>query len=433
MRIALVNPAWSFEGSIYFGCREPHLPLELGYARALLAADGHDVRIADGQLDGLSLDAIASVVDDFAPDLAVVTTAPSYLFWRCAPPELRVPIATIDAIRDSASRVVVIGPHASTTPAATLRKTGADAVVLGESEETLRALASVPFDAWSGVDHLASIDVTGAVRLQGGLAQCDMSALPALAWEPGRVASHAHHHHRFEAPPRGPGAEMETSRGCPYHCSFCAKENFRNAYRKRPLPVILDEVDRLLAQGVEYVYFIDEIFLPNKPLLEALVRRPVIFGVQTRIDLWSRDMLDLLGAAGCVSIEAGVESISEQGRNLLDKQSRLSTDEITARLVHARSRVPFVQANLIDARVDDAADVQAWREHLRQFGVWANEPVPLFPYPGSPDYAKLWGPPDDEAWERAHAYYLERHVTFSDIQDARPRPLAELERTADAR
>ena len=26
MRIALVNPAWSYEGSIYFGCRQPHLP-----------------------------------------------------------------------------------------------------------------------------------------------------------------------------------------------------------------------------------------------------------------------------------------------------------------------------------------------------------------------------------------------------------------------
>jgi anaerobic magnesium-protoporphyrin IX monomethyl ester cyclase len=30
MRVALVNPPWSFAGSIYFGCREPHLPLELG-------------------------------------------------------------------------------------------------------------------------------------------------------------------------------------------------------------------------------------------------------------------------------------------------------------------------------------------------------------------------------------------------------------------
>ena len=28
MRVALVNPSWSYEGSIYFGCRAPHLPLE---------------------------------------------------------------------------------------------------------------------------------------------------------------------------------------------------------------------------------------------------------------------------------------------------------------------------------------------------------------------------------------------------------------------
>src|SRR3546814_4282168 len=42
MRVALVNPHWSFEGSIYFGCREPHLPLELGCAAALLEAAGHE-------------------------------------------------------------------------------------------------------------------------------------------------------------------------------------------------------------------------------------------------------------------------------------------------------------------------------------------------------------------------------------------------------
>ena len=40
MKLALVNPPWSFEGSIYFGCREPHLPLELGYARAFTGSRG---------------------------------------------------------------------------------------------------------------------------------------------------------------------------------------------------------------------------------------------------------------------------------------------------------------------------------------------------------------------------------------------------------
>ena len=98
---------------------------------------------------------------------------------------------------------------------------------------------------------------------------------------------------------------MEVSRGCPYHCTFCAKENFRDDYRKRPVQTILEELDALIAQGVEYVYFIDEIFLPNRELLEAFVDRPFSFGIQTRIDLWNHGMLDLLGRAGCVSIEAG--------------------------------------------------------------------------------------------------------------------------------
>ncbi len=53
-------------------------------------------------------------------------------------------------------------------------------------------------------------------------------------------------------------------------------------------------------------------------------------------------------------------------------------------------------------------------------GVWANEPVPLYPYPSSPDYRALWGEPDDQAWERAHEHYLAQLRRFSDIQEAAP-------------
>ena len=64
-------------------------------------------------------------------------------------------------------------------------------------------------------------------------------------------------------------------------------------------------------------------------------------------------MLDLLGAAGCVSIEAGVESLTEEGRAALDKQCRTTTDDLAERLIHARRSVPFVQANLIEMADDD--------------------------------------------------------------------------------
>src|SRR3981189_852097 len=110
MRFALVNPPWSFDGSIYFGCREPHLPLEYGYAQALLTAARHDARIFDAQAEGIDDSVLAARVADFAPDTIVVTTAPSYLFWRCAPPELRVPQETLEALNGTGAATVAVGP-----------------------------------------------------------------------------------------------------------------------------------------------------------------------------------------------------------------------------------------------------------------------------------------------------------------------------------
>jgi anaerobic magnesium-protoporphyrin IX monomethyl ester cyclase len=265
------------------------------------------------------------------------------------------------------------------------------------------------------------------VRLRGGRAACDLGRLPALRWPDRVVRRHAHHHHRFDRAPSAPGAEVEASRGCPYACTFCAKNDFRSGFRRRPLHVLLEEIDALLAQNVSYLYFIDEIFLPDRPLLEALRERPVEFGVQMRIDNWNREALDLLGSAGCVSIEAGVESITPEGRSLLAKKCRLSTAQLTALLEHAKRRVPFVQANLIAGLGDDPLDVERWRARLRDAGVWANEPVPMFAYPGSPEYVRRWGAPDDRAWERAHEDYLSRFAAFSDLQASAPLSLARLE------
>ncbi|MBV8842226.1 MAG: TIGR04295 family B12-binding domain-containing radical SAM protein [Bryobacterales bacterium] len=422
MRFSLINPDWRFDHSIYFGCREPHLPLEFGYAKALLEQAGHQVQIVDGQLDGLKTGEIRELVDWFRPHFAVITTAPSYLFWRCAPPELRVPQELAAAIRGSSGILVVVGPHASTTPRPTLEKLAADIVVLGECEEVLPKLVG----AWSEIESICYVR-NRVTQVQGGPHVADMTRLPALRWGGATIARHRHHHHRFDVEPSGPGAEMETSRGCPYHCTFCAKDNFRNSFRRRPLEVIAEELDGLIADGAEYVYFIDEIFLPFRDVLELIRERHIKFGIQTRIDLWSQPMIQLLAEAGCVSIEAGVESITESGREILDKKCKISTDEITRRLIYAKDRVPFVQANLLDSEADDPAEVEQWRALLQRHGVWANEPVPLFPYPGSPDYTRRWGQPDDRAWERAHEFYLDRFVRFSDIQEQRPAPLVELE------
>ena len=420
--VALINPNWDFDGSIYFGCRSPHLPLELGISRSHLERSGHPSLLLDAHMFDLSLRDIEAELRTFQPDMIVVTTAPTYLFWRCAPPELRVPQQLTLALREFAPILVAVGPHGSTTPRAALKKLAVDIVVMGECEQALLRLANGERD-FAG---LCFADARG-VHVQGGPQAVNFGEQPALEWPTEMVRRHRHHHHRFEAKPVDPGAEVEASRGCPYNCTFCAKENFRNAYRRRPADVILTEVDSLVRQGAEYIYFIDEIFLPNPELLQGLVSRNVKFGVQTRIDLWKPSMLALLGRSGCVSIEAGVESLTPEGRAALAKNCRMTTDQLADRLVEARRHVPFVQANLIEMPQDDDPVVQRWRQRMLDAGVWANDPVPLYPYPGSPDYRKLWGEPDDFAWERAHEHYLAMFDRFSDIQEERPVPLHALE------
>ena len=89
MKFAFVNPNWDFRQSTYFGCREQHYPLELMFSLAKVREAGHDALLVDAQLLNLSIEETAATVRWFAPDFLVMTSAPSYLFWRCPQPEPR--------------------------------------------------------------------------------------------------------------------------------------------------------------------------------------------------------------------------------------------------------------------------------------------------------------------------------------------------------
>lgn len=430
MKYALAQPNWRFEGSTYFGCTETHLPLELLYAHQALEAAGHEAILVDAHLEGLDTAAAAERVRRFAPDFVVLTTAPTYLFWRCPQPELRLPAAWMAALRRAAPRAaaVAIGPHGSATPEAALAKLRCDAVVMGEAEPALSRLADEPWERIAGLAWRTAV----GLRRTAGLNQQDMRALAALDYRGYPLERRHHRHHVFHG--AGRGAEVEASRGCPWACTFCNKTLFRNRFRPRPVEDVLTEIERLAAAGFDYVYFIDEIFgcgRETPALLEALERLPVSFGAQTRLDLWDEDSLERLGRAGCVSLECGIEAITPEGRERFHKGCRLGTGRLAELLRSARRHIPWVQANLIAGDGDDLPAIEAWRQELIAQGVWVSQPVPVFAFPGTPLYRQRYGPPDERAWERAHQDYLRvnrRRAYFSDLQDPAPRALAELER-----
>src|SRR5919201_1907601 len=340
MRFALVNPNWTFHGSTYFGCRDPHYPLELLFAYDQVQQAGHDALLVDAQVENLTLEEAKRRINALAPDFLIIPTAPSYLFWRCPPPELRVPREWFSALAGRAVKVA-IGPHPSATPAATMRKTGCDVALRGEPDYTIALLASQPWAEITG----CCWQQDGRQHMSPSLAVAEMKGLGSLTFDNYPVELHRHRHHVFTG--EGRGAELEFARGCPWSCTFCNKTLFRNKFRERDVDAVLAEVDRVIARGVDYIYFINEIFGVGKNvlrLLEALAERPVSIGFQTRIDLWNEETLDLLGRAHCISMECGIESITDAGRDELNKGCRMTTDRLTELLIYARQRIPWVQA-----------------------------------------------------------------------------------------
>ena len=203
MRVALVNPNWTFDGSIYFGCREPHLPLSSAGAGRCSEREGHavahrrrpPVRARAWRHPG-------GAARRSAPTCIVVTTAPD------------LPVLALRAAR--AARAAGAGPGAGRRGAADRggrparldhpgrrlaqarrRRRGHGRVRGGGRPDRRRRLGRA-----CRARPLAT--ATGSQVNGGPQAARFVDAAP-LAWPDEWVARHHHHHHRFDAAPVGPG------------------------------------------------------------------------------------------------------------------------------------------------------------------------------------------------------------------------------------
>ena len=292
----------------------------------------------------------------FAPDLTVVTTAPSYLFWRCAPPELRVPQALLRALdgrgRPHGRRRAARLDHAARRPAqARRRRRGAWA-------SARRSVPDSPAGGWADLPATRLRRAAAAMRVNGGAAGDALRrpAGPALAGRLDRPPPPSPSPLRRRA--RGPGAEVEASRGCPYHCSFCAKDELprRLSPAARSAPCSRRST-RLHGAGRRRTSTSStRSSCPTGRCSRRWSARGLTFGVQTRIDLWKPDDA---GAAGPRRLRLDRGRRREPDREGRDALAQgLQARHRRARRAagrRAKRHVPFVQANLLEMPQDDDA------------------------------------------------------------------------------
>ncbi len=324
---------------------QPYPPLGTLYAASYLRQHGYEVALFDAML-AESEDEWAKALDEHQPQYAILYEDNfNYLSKMCL---LRMREAAFRMISMAKSRgcvVILCGADATDHYEIYLAK-GADYVLIGEGEETLIELLSHVSDGrdTSQIIGLATRDPQ-IVKRRPDIS--DLDKLPFPAWDLVDVEKYRsiwlQRHGYFSM-------NMVTTRGCPFHCNWCAKPIWGQRYHSRSPENVAAEMKWLKeTYHPNHIWFADDI-LGLKPgwiprFADALHAQDSLipFKCLSRADLLTRrGEVEAFARAGAQTVWMGAESGSQKILDAMDKGTRVEQiHEAARRLKQAGIRVGF--------------------------------------------------------------------------------------------
>ncbi len=322
---------------------QPYPPLGTLYAAAYLRTRGYQVALFDAMLAESEAEWEAAL-RRHRPRFAVIYEDNfNYLSKMCLLRMRQAAFTMIDMAKGQGCIVIVAGSDATDHAEAYLRR-GADFVLLGEGEYTLAELldrlsgrTDMPFAAILGLAYRGE---DGApVRNPRRPDIKDVDALPFPAWDLVDVERYRriwYGRHGYYS------MNMVTTRGCPYHCNWCAKPIWGQRYNARSPENVVAELKWLKeTYHPDHIWFADDI-VGLKPgwwprfaeLVEAHNTR-VPFKCLSRVDLLLRPgEIAAMKRAGCQIVWVGAESGSQKILDAMEKGTRVDQIVEATRRVH---------------------------------------------------------------------------------------------------
>jgi anaerobic magnesium-protoporphyrin IX monomethyl ester cyclase len=325
-----------------WAAQQPYAPLGTLYAASALRDVGYEVALFDAML-ATSEREWSEALDRHAPHLAVIyEDSFNYLSKMCLGRMRQAALAMTTAAKARGWTTVVAGPDASDHPELYLGA-GADFVVLGEGEETLRELA----DVVSGRTRLPLDDVAGlAFRAAGASPRRtrprpfirDLDRRPFPAWDLVDVEAYRRiwrrRHGYFSM-------NLVTTRGCPYHCNWCAKPIYGQRYEARTAENVVEEMAWLAREyRPDHLWFADDIFGLKPGWIERFADAVAAAGVAVpfkclmRPDLVRAATAAALARAGCRTVWLGAESGAQRVLDAMEKGVRVDQIPRATQLLH---------------------------------------------------------------------------------------------------
>ena len=322
---------------------QPYPPLGTLYAASYMRSRGYSVDLFDAMLAESETE-WAESLSKAQPKIAVLYEDNfNYLSKMCLLRMRQAAFAMVGMARQRGCTVIVAGSDATDHAQAYL-DAGADYVIIGEGEQTLAEVSDILLRG----SPTPLEDVLGLAFGRDGQLHVnarrpdlkDLDSLPFPAWDLvdiDRYRTIWQERHGYYS------MNMATSRGCPYHCNWCAKPIWGQRYHVRSAANVADEVAWLKrTYAPDHIWFVDDIFglIPGwvEEFADEVEQREarLPFKSLQRADLILKgNTIDALRRAGARRVWVGAESGSQKILDAMEKGTRVEDIYGTAQRLHA--------------------------------------------------------------------------------------------------
>jgi radical SAM superfamily enzyme YgiQ (UPF0313 family) len=233
---------------------------------------------------------------------------------------------------------------------------------------------------------------------------------------------------------RYPRFTVQTQRGCPWRCEFCAASiRISPTFKVKPIKKVIAEIRRLKELWRDpFVEFADDNTFVNRPhakqLLRALARERIRWFTESDISIAQDDeLLRLMHDAGCAQVLIGFESPSAAALNGLEQKTNWKAKQFATycKAVEAIQGHGITVNGCFVMGLDGtgAESFDGVYEFVRESGLFDVQITFMTPFPGTPLYDRLREKGrilDEGAWERCTLFdinFRPQQMTLTELEN----------------
>ncbi|MEE9176049.1 MAG: radical SAM protein [Thermodesulfobacteriota bacterium] len=293
-------------------------PLGLAYIAAYLRENGVGVKIFDPTPLNLDMQDLGKILQNKDYDIVGITTNT---------PLIGKAIEIADLIKRINPTVKIIfgGLHVTALDEETLEYSkSVDIAVRADGEITMLELACELERRNPDLSKIDGITYRDGKRIRVNKPRALIENLDELPFPARDLLPMEKYHPATKMYHRLPFTTMMTSRGCPFHCIYCAYA--RGKTRFRSADNIVQEIEELInVYGTKDISFYDETFTANKrrilEICDLIIKKDldITWGCYSRVNTIDRGLIEKMTTAGCKTISYGVESGSTRMLEIMKK------------------------------------------------------------------------------------------------------------------